>query len=313
MSPGRVGVPYSVQFVPAGGTPPYAVQLLPDDLVSDLPPGLTLSSSGLLSGIPTHAGSFTLTLVVIDDAGGFGARLVHLTIDNAAGEAPAVTMTPRAIQVLHVNGVSTNVPVPVGVTATNGTLPFNIHLAGIPGASLSAQAGTTPGALTLDLAAGTQGLGTFTGWLALSAPGSVNPPDEIPVTLTVVAAPPCTFTLNPTSASAIAAGGVGSFNVSTPVALRVDGDDGRCIRLHHFRRGRHRFRHGELLDYCESGHDVTRRQHFGERAELLNHPVRLCLLVRAAPGVDFGHRRRRHAARRRRCLSSLLRLERVER
>ena len=171
VSPGRVGVPYSVQFVPAGGTPPYAVQLLPVEPISDLPPGLTLNSSGLLSGIPTHAGSFTLTLVVIDDAGGFGARLVHLPIDNAAGEAPAVTMTPRAIQVLHVNGVSTNVPVPVGVTATNGTLPFNIHLAGIPGASLSAQTGTTPGALTLDLAAGTQGLGTFTGWLALSAPG----------------------------------------------------------------------------------------------------------------------------------------------
>ncbi len=216
VSPGVVGVPYSVQFVPSGGTPPYAVQLLPaPPAVSDLPPGLTLSSAGLLSGIPTHAGNFTVTVIVTDATGNIGGRMVRLTIDNAAGEAPAVSMTPRSIQVLHVQGISADVPLPIGVSRTSGTFPFTIHVSGIPGATLSASGGTTPSVLTLNLGASGLALGTYNGLIGLTAPGSANRIDEIPVTLTVALPPPCTFTLNPTSGSIAAAGGTGSFDVDT--------------------------------------------------------------------------------------------------
>jgi len=115
VSHGTVGVSYSVQFVPSGGTPPYKVELFPaPPVVSDLGPGLTLSSGGLLSGIPTHAGNFTVALLISDNTGALGFRLIRLTIDNAAGEAPAVSMTPRSIQVLHLQGITADVPVPIG-------------------------------------------------------------------------------------------------------------------------------------------------------------------------------------------------------
>ena len=139
--------------------------------------------------------------------------MVRLTIDNAAGEAPAASMTPRSIQVLHVQGISADVPVPIGITTTSGTFPFNIHVSGIPGATLSVTGGTTPGAVTLNLGASSQALGTYHGLIGLTVPGSANRIDEIPVTLTVAVPPPCTFTLDPTSGSVAASGGTGSFDV----------------------------------------------------------------------------------------------------
>src|SRR5438445_5949106 len=44
---GTVGYPYSFSFGAAGGNPPYSFS------ATNLPPGLTLSTSGVLSGTPT--------------------------------------------------------------------------------------------------------------------------------------------------------------------------------------------------------------------------------------------------------------------
>jgi hypothetical protein len=51
---GTVGVAYSYQFVAANGCPPYEYVIKS----GSLPPGLTLSSSGAISGTPTTSGSF---------------------------------------------------------------------------------------------------------------------------------------------------------------------------------------------------------------------------------------------------------------
>src|SRR6185295_11998267 len=47
LSSGIVGAPYSVSLVPSGGAAPYTIQL---SVTSDLPPGLALDPSGVLSG-----------------------------------------------------------------------------------------------------------------------------------------------------------------------------------------------------------------------------------------------------------------------
>src|SRR5205823_7323885 len=59
--PASVGILYSRQLTAGGGTAPYSWALAAGSL---LPPGLSLTSGGALSGTPSAAGSYTFTLVV---------------------------------------------------------------------------------------------------------------------------------------------------------------------------------------------------------------------------------------------------------
>jgi hypothetical protein len=54
--------PYSVQLAATGGTIPYTWSIS----TGALPAGLSLSSSGLISGTPTVSGSFSFTAQVVD-------------------------------------------------------------------------------------------------------------------------------------------------------------------------------------------------------------------------------------------------------
>lgn len=57
---GVVGVDYSVQVEVTGGVAPYTFS------VTDLPEGLSINEAGLISGVPTSAGSFSPTVTVVD-------------------------------------------------------------------------------------------------------------------------------------------------------------------------------------------------------------------------------------------------------
>lgn len=63
LAPGYVGEAYSQTFVPSGGTAPYAFQF---GQTSQVPPGLILSAAGVLSGTPTAAGTFRLSIELSD-------------------------------------------------------------------------------------------------------------------------------------------------------------------------------------------------------------------------------------------------------
>ncbi len=60
---GRVGVAYHQQLTAKGGTAPYTFTLLS----GTLPPGLTLSSTGLITGMPTAFDTFNFTVQVSDN------------------------------------------------------------------------------------------------------------------------------------------------------------------------------------------------------------------------------------------------------
>ena len=70
-----VGQPYTQAFASTGGTPPVSYTLAEASLV---PPGLALSSAGVLSGTPSAAGGFAFTIVATDAAGLFDEQTCAL-------------------------------------------------------------------------------------------------------------------------------------------------------------------------------------------------------------------------------------------
>lgn len=74
---GRAGVAYSQQLSTTGGTAPYTY----DVVDGSLPPGLTLSPSGLISGTPTAISIFPFRVRARDDASHTGALYQRITIN----------------------------------------------------------------------------------------------------------------------------------------------------------------------------------------------------------------------------------------
>ena len=99
LTPGALQVPYSQSIPIAGGAGPYTYALQS----GALPGGLSLSSSGVISGTPTKAGGSAFA-VQVTDANGVGSTTVNLSL---------VIATPV------VNIVSTRVTVAAGAMAVS--------------------------------------------------------------------------------------------------------------------------------------------------------------------------------------------------
>lgn len=111
-----VGTAVSGTFSAAGGVPPYTWSS------GALPGGLTLSSSGSLSGTPTAPGSSSVTVTVKDSAGHTATTTITITV--ALPPAPAVSLTglpptssPGTQSNLQI-GIGAAYPVDVTVTLT---------------------------------------------------------------------------------------------------------------------------------------------------------------------------------------------------
>jgi Putative Ig domain/Putative binding domain, N-terminal len=211
LAPGRVGTAITTALVPSGGIAPYTIVTI---ATSDMPPGLSLSGAGVLSGTPTHPGNFRIALLVTDAAGTTLSKVYSVTIDNAAGQGPAIGLAPRPIQVYHELGTLPPVLQPVAVTTTSGSHPFSLSLAGVPGLNLATTTGTASANVGLNLNVTGLAVGTYVGILGVSSPATANQFDEIPVTLTVAPQQPCEYSVDPVTATSPAAGGTGGFTVS---------------------------------------------------------------------------------------------------
>ena len=89
-----VGSPYSASLAALGGLAPYSWNLAPG---TNLPPGLTLSSSGVISGTPTKSGTDGFKVVVQDAAGATRTMPLYLRVRPASSVSITTTSLPNAI------------------------------------------------------------------------------------------------------------------------------------------------------------------------------------------------------------------------
>ncbi len=120
---GVVGTNYSQTLAATGGTPPYTWTSS-----GTLPAPLTLSAAGVLSGMPTTAGSYTFTVRATDSATpkASATQTLSITIDQAITPAtlPAGSIGVPYSQTLTANGGIA----PYGWVISAGSLPVGLSL-----------------------------------------------------------------------------------------------------------------------------------------------------------------------------------------
>jgi len=135
------GQAYSQQITAAGGTAPYTYSALS----SSLPPGIVLSTDGLLSGTPTQAGSYPIEIYAADYAGCTGTAAYTLTV---GGSCATITLSPQSLP-----SALPGVYYIQAITASGGSSPY----------TYAVTAGGLPPGLSLDAGGTLSGTPTSTG------------------------------------------------------------------------------------------------------------------------------------------------------
>jgi hypothetical protein len=154
MPPTTVGANYNHTIAVSGGTPPFTFV---DD--GGLPPGVSLSSSGVLTGTPTSAGVYSVPLSVYDSSGTMGSFLGNGGFRAFTGGSNANAFANITIVVNSAPAI-TRLTLPNGflgtvynqtITATGGTgaLTYTLSSGALPsGLSLNSTTGVLSGSPT---------------------------------------------------------------------------------------------------------------------------------------------------------------------
>jgi len=168
---GKVGISYNETLKADGGIPGYGWSLNPGS--SPLPAGLSLNSSGVISGVATTVGTTVITVKATDSVGGTATKQLSLTISKV-GE-PVQIISPSLLPPGRVGTAYSTT-----LAASGGTPAFtwSVVSGGLPaGVMLSSSTGQLSGTLT------TQGTSTFT--IRVQDSGTPQQSDEQAFSLTV--------------------------------------------------------------------------------------------------------------------------------
>jgi len=104
---GTVGVSYQQVLAASGGTAPYTWSLVSSS--GQLPAGLNLSATGMISGVPSAAGTADFSVLVSDSAGSSSEGSFSIAITNASNPGISVSknslsFTTSGAQTFNVSG-----------------------------------------------------------------------------------------------------------------------------------------------------------------------------------------------------------------
>ena len=221
LPPAIAGIAYQTSFVASGGTPTYTYSLLFG--FSDIPPGLSLSPSGVLSGTPTTAGPFVLYVAATDSAptSNTFVQIYYLNVSPVGTSMPALTLTPSSISIGYTIGDPVPAPIPVSIGSTSTPVAYSVTTSGGSWLSSTSGGGNTPGSTNLNInpvSPVALGAGTYTGTATFTSAGASNSPATIPITMVVSSAVVCTYTISPSTDTILNTGGTKTFNVTVPSA-----------------------------------------------------------------------------------------------
>jgi uncharacterized protein (TIGR03437 family) len=189
---GMMGVDYPQQQLTAvGGVAPYTWALASG---SSLPMGMMLSSSGVVSGVPSVAGPFSVKVTVTDQAKTQASTTLMLTIRVPS---PDLILTSSTLAfALTTPAGSTPAPQKVGVQSTVPTQPITYTVSVSPAAPWLALANgtTTPDSITVSLTSAALSLspGSYQTTITATCTSSTcnTRTQTVTVNLTVTVAPP---------------------------------------------------------------------------------------------------------------------------
>ena len=125
------GQPYNTTLTATGGTPPFVWSAF-----GALPPGLSLSAGGAISGTPTASGSYTLSIKVTDSQNVVATASLSLTVQPP----PVQIVTASLPSAMAGKAYSQQ------LVLSGGTAPFHWSAQGLPsGLSLDPASGTITG------------------------------------------------------------------------------------------------------------------------------------------------------------------------
>ena len=171
---GDVGVSYSQPLSASGGTGTLSFSAPP----GGVPPGLTLSSTGVISGTPTSAGLYTFTVTATDTTGASGSGAVTLAIGGVPTKL-AFAMQPVSTPTgITLPAVTVDVLDAFGnlVTTDNSDVVTLAIASGPPGAPGFTASSTTTAAVH-------NGVASFTN-LMIIVPGPYTLSESVPTLLT---------------------------------------------------------------------------------------------------------------------------------
>ncbi|MFZ3137404.1 MAG: chitobiase/beta-hexosaminidase C-terminal domain-containing protein [Thermodesulfovibrionales bacterium] len=152
---GTLGISYSQSLLASGGLPPYSWSLF----TGSLPNGLSLSSSGGISGTPTASGTFNFTVRVTDSIASTATKALSITIQTYPVR---ITGTPPVFYNLiqpSYNGAANNDVIQIQALTFTENLNFNrdisVTLKGGYDYNYTANASNTAVMGTLTISSGT--------------------------------------------------------------------------------------------------------------------------------------------------------------
>jgi len=170
---------------------------------TDIPPGLTLSTSGTISGTPSQTGSYLFNIQIADSAGNMDSLWAGMTV---SATAPPTITTPGALPAATAGTAYSQT-----LNATGGTPPYTWSTSG-----------SLPGGLTLSSGGAISGTPTATGSFAFTVQvkDSAGATSSLPCTLTVTAPSNCTYALYPAGQAFPVVGGTGTIAITAPAGCQ---------------------------------------------------------------------------------------------